>query len=374
MTFADYSQGIDNTNAHVLRWLQRRKEVDKIIFVDFNRVGWLGRLKYYLKNKVYQTSQKTIKRGPGFRLDRINDKLYRYLGFGLAKVKEIAPELKLNNLEVWSFNPFEITFFDNFPPGTKIFYAVDDWRKNKVFRQYQNILDHHYQLIGQRADAIFVNNQKILNELWPDYRCAYLIPNGVDVDYFQHPEKAAKASKEKVDNLLAGIKQKIVGYLGVITPDRVNFDLVEYIIKNNTDLYFVLAGPVWEGFNSDYLVKQYKNVRFIGMMYYQEMPYLFSRFDVGIIPHQVNDFIQSMDPKKLYEYLAAGKPVVSTPVAGTEKFKDEIYIADNPESFSQNIRKALQENSSSLIESRQRSVIPHSWQARFEEIESILNL
>lgn len=374
MTFADYSQGIDNTNAHVLRWLQKRSDIDKIIFVDFNRFGWFGRLKYYLKNKVYKNNPKTVKRGFGFKLDKLSENVFHYSGFSLAKVREAVQDLALDNLEVWCFNPFAIDFLDNFPSSKKIFYAVDDWRQNNAFKLYQDLLEKNYKLIGQRADFIFVNGQKLLTSLWPNNVKAHLIPNGVDVDYFQHPERVTKVSKEKVDELLVGIGQKIVGYLGVMTPDRINFDLVEYIIKNNSDLYFVMAGPIWEGFNNDYLSRHYENVRFIGMMYYQDMPYLFSRFDVCLIPHQVNEFIQSMDPKKLYEYLAAGKPVVSTKVAGTEKFKDVIYIADNPESFSQNIRKALQENSSSLIESRQRAVIPHSWQVRFEEIESILNL
>ena len=201
----------------------------------------------------------------------------------------------------------------------------------------------------------------------------HLIPNGVDTAHYKSFKNTKAEIISKIDNKIVKNNKPIIGYMGVINPDRVDFDLVKQCIKNNPDKDFIFAGPVWGGFDSESLVNKFNNIKFIGPVFYDELPYLFSQYDVCLIPHLTNDFIQSMDPKKMYEYLASGKPVVTTPVSGTEVFSDVLYISNSYNDFSDKIQQAFDQNNEDKIINRQKSVIPHDWKVRFKVINKTIN-
>jgi glycosyltransferase involved in cell wall biosynthesis len=373
MTYDDFQKGIDNTNAHIFRWLQTRTDIGKICFVDFNQFSYISRLKFYIKNRVYVSNTFTLERKPTYRFDKINEKLFRFCGISTRQIPEIVKKFNFTNTEIWSFNPFDISFIYGFPGSKKIFYGIDDWRKNSAFRKDISILDQHYSTIEQKVDYIFTPSRQLVETLWHKNAKATWISNAVDVKFYKNYSQTPAEVKKRIDDTLMNAKPPIVGYMGVITPERVDFNLVEYLIKNNPDKLFVFAGPVWGGFDAALLIHTYSNVRFIGMVYYPEMPYLLSKFNVCIIPHRLSAFIQSMNPKKLKEYLAAGKPVVTTPVKGIEELTDVINIAETSEAFNQKIQLALTENTAVQTALRQKSVEPHSWDIRFAQIESVIS-
>jgi len=372
-SLAEFNKGMTNTNAHVFKWIKNRKDVDRIMFVDFNQFNPLTKLKYLIKNQIYLKNENTISKSINYRLDKISDKIFHFLGTNYLSIESIVKKLNWSNLEVWSFNPFDTNFLE-FKDAIKIFYTIDDWRKNKLFTGQKEKLDRNYKIIAQKADYILYNGKRLKNDLWNNIDKAYWTPNGVEVEYFKNPGNSPEPSKNKIDEILNNSSGPVIGYLGVITPDRVDFELLEYVIKNNQDKFFVLAGPVWQGFDSSYLNNKYKNIIFTGMMYYPDKPYLFSKFDVCLIPHKISDFIQSMDPIKLYDYLAAGKPIVSTKVIGTQQFSHLVYCAENKKEFSNMIGKALKEDSEDLKKQRIEVVQPHSWKNRFLKIEKILGI
>ena len=80
-----------------------------------------------------------------------------------------------------------------------------------------------------------------------------------------------------------------------------------------------------------------------------------------------------MNPLKAYEYLAAGKPIVSTNIAGIDKFQDLIYTAETKEEFSKKIRQALQEDNEELTQKRKETVKEHTWNYRVNEMLKIIN-
>lgn len=371
MSYDDFAKGIDNTNAHILRWLQHQTTIEKILFIDFNQFDLISKLKYCLKNKFFIRNHLTQKNGFGWRLDKISDKVYRFSG-SYSTVPKAMAELNITIAEIWSFNPFDVTFLQ-YPSIKKIFYAIDDWRKNSLFLAKVSHLEYNYKIIGEQADVIFSPSKNALSTIWPNNKKCNFITNGVDLDFFSNPTLISEQLKKRLDQKLNNITNPIVGYLGVITPDRLDFELIEYVIASNPDKSFVFAGPVWGRFDSNSLLTKYSNVFFLGMVFYAEMPYLLSKFDICLIPHLINDFIQSMNPKKLYEYLAAGKPVVATPVSGTENFKEIIYLSKSKENFNLMLNKAIKENSPALIEARQKSVQPFSWNLRFSQMQSLLS-
>jgi glycosyltransferase involved in cell wall biosynthesis len=193
------------------------------------------------------------------------------------------------------------------------------------------------------------------------------IPNGVDFDHFNNPANIKK------DNKLKNITKPIVGYLGTI-EERVDLDLIARVAKNHKDKIIALCGPVWPSIKPEFKKKlgKLENVLDFGRIPFDEAPSYVQTFNVTMIPHKLNQFVDTMNPMKMYDYLACGKPIVATSGAGINMFKEHIYIADDPEKFSEAIDQALAEDSPKKQEARQDAVKPHSWLARSTKMTELV--
>jgi glycosyltransferase involved in cell wall biosynthesis len=95
-------------------------------------------------------------------------------------------------------------------------------------------------------------------------------------------------------------------------------------------------------------------------------------FDVCIVPHRVTPFTESLNPIKLWEYLAAGKPIVSTDVAGFRDYPQFVRIASDAPSFLQAVQAALTEDPS-LPQARRAEAQHHSWNSRLDAVEQVIS-
>lgn len=185
------------------------------------------------------------------------------------------------------------------------FDAIDNWLYHPQMKSNHTAVIQNYQIIEKKADIIFTVS-KALTETFKNNRNVHWISNGVDIDFF---EKAIKKRKE--GDLLK------IGYVGKI-QDRVDFGLVEKCLQKYPKIKFIFIGPVYsQELVIKELGKKYQNISFMGDVHYSKLPGTMKELDIAIIPHYVDKFTESMNPLKLYEYLAAGKPVVTTGVAGT---------------------------------------------------------
>jgi len=88
-------------------------------------------------------------------------------------------------------------------------------------------------------------------------------------------------------------------------------------------------------------------------------------------PHRMTAFTESLNPIKLWEYLAAGKPIVSTPVAGFRDYPQWVRLASDSNAFTAAVREALSEDRATQLQRRQQ-VADHSWQSRVDAIEQVI--
>jgi glycosyltransferase involved in cell wall biosynthesis len=114
-----------------------------------------------------------------------------------------------------------------------------------------------------------------------------------------------------------------------------------------------------------------KNVFFTGPGPYREIPAYMQAFDVCITPHRTTPFTESLNPIKLWEYLAAGKPIVSTNVAGFRDYPQHVSIASTPEDFTRALSGALAEDPAKP-RARRAEARRHSWESRVEQVESVI--
>jgi glycosyltransferase involved in cell wall biosynthesis len=156
---------------------------------------------------------------------------------------------------------------------------------------------------------------------------------------------------------LQGIKRPMIGYVGVIS-ERIDFGLVEFLAQNRKDYSFVFVGPFY-GNVGDWVrrLKRLKNVFFLGERHYDEIPNYIASFDVCIIPHIVDEFTLSNDPMKVYEYIYAGKPVVSTGIYINAELLDFVFVARERGEFMKCLDEAVRVSRDDSFILRQRAGI-----------------
>lgn len=186
-----------------------------------------------------------------------------------------------------------------------------------------------------------------------------VIRNGVDYDFFNNTPKDSLVEFNGLE--------KIIGYVGMI-DEWIDFDLVNYLAENRPDMNFIFVGPI--------RVKNLplkKNIRFIGAVDYRKVPACCNGFDVCLIPFQRSAFADTINPVKLYEYLALGKPVVSYHMRELDRYKDVIYLADDKEGFLINVERALNESDNGIIRLRKDIARMNDWTMISETVSEQLS-
>jgi glycosyltransferase involved in cell wall biosynthesis len=112
-------------------------------------------------------------------------------------------------------------------------------------------------------------------------------------------------------------------------------------------------------------------VHFTGPVSYQRIPEYMRAFDVCIVPHRMTPFTESLNPIKLWEYLAVGKPIVATPVAGFRDYPQFVSLAATADQFLAAMQAALTEDPGSAP-ARRAEAAKHSWVSRVDQIETVL--
>lgn len=189
------------------------------------------------------------------------------------------------------------------------------------------------------------------------------LPHGVDAEHFA---KAADPSTPLPDDLVP-LARPIVGFIGLIA-DWVDLALVRALALARPSWSIVMIGRVATDLAP---VRDLPNVHLLGHQPYASLPGYCRGFDVAIIPFLTNALTERVNPVKLREYLATGKPVVSTPMPEVRQFEDLVHIAGSAEAFIQKIECSLREDPS--LPSRRMAHVRHqTWAARATELAALM--
>jgi teichuronic acid biosynthesis glycosyltransferase TuaH len=290
-----------------------------------------------------------------------NELLYRRHLRGLVR------KLQLRDPLLW-INSHGAHFLPDYIPHSGLIYDItDDWTtssQSEIDRRRTVAAD---AALCQRADATIVCSER-LHELKRDLVSnLYLIPNGVDAAHYSTVLNTGGA----ILQTLSELPHPIFGYTGTVHPDRIDLDLVVAVARRFTTGSVVLVGPSHLDARELDKLRMFPNIHLVGAASYQQVPDYMRSFDVSITPHRVTPFTESLNPIKLWEYLAAGKPIVATPVAGFRDFPDLVRVASTPDEFVDELVAALEEGNK-LSAERQRIARENSWDARVDDIEKVM--
>jgi glycosyltransferase involved in cell wall biosynthesis len=247
-----------------------------------------------------------------------------------------------------------------------IYDVTDDWSELTQSPRLKLLTIQQDRELCRKADAVIVCSERLHELKRPLCSQLHLIRNGVDAGHYAcvgdtQPPALAAASKWRCP---------VLGYIGSIHPDRVDVALVESLARRFSSGTIVLVGPLMLPTSDRQRLDVCGNVAMTGAFAYAEVPDVMRAFDVCITPHRVTPFTESLNPIKLWEYLAAGKPIVSTPVAGFRDFPELVHLGRTPEEFATAVQVALSEDAS-LPARRRAEAAKHSWGSRIDAVEAI---
>lgn len=380
-TMYDWDHGVVNRNFNILNTLAKEDLVSRIVAVDFFPLKCKRAASHYLKNILWEVKGAEMVYGDlTSACYQKTDKIYVYSSIDsifswkivARELRKIEKALNLKNIIFWSYNPLFLDFIGKLNEKLFVFDTVDNWSEHSEYLKLasKNKLLENYKIIADQADVIFTVSEELLDfyKKLSRQRDIHWVPNGVDYDHLNDPELLNK------DNELAKLSGKIIGYLGTINKDRLDLDLIADLAQHNLDKNIVLGGPVWQDSKKEInqLLKKYKNIHLLGRIDWADAPSFISRFDVAIIPHKINEFIKSTNPMKMYDYLACGKPIVSTPGAGLDLFAEFIDIASTSYEFNKAVNQVLINDTAHKQDLRRQAVKEHSWHKRVDEMVEII--
>lgn len=215
--------------------------------------------------------------------------------------------------------------------------------------------------VSHKADVILVQTGAHLEERRQVNGNTYLVPNGVDVDVFLNNSSGAFPTD------IQSIHGPILGFVGSIGY-RIDGQLLLSLAQAHPEWSFVFIGSI----KDDTLAPlgSLSNVHFLGMKPYSSLPSYISCFDVCLVPYRLLPELGS--PIKLFDYMAGGKPIVTTHIEGVKGFEDVVYVATDAKDWEQKIKLALQQDIPEMAKARKERALANSWDARANQVWAIV--
>jgi glycosyltransferase involved in cell wall biosynthesis len=237
-----------------------------------------------------------------------------------------------------------------------IYDCVDDWPSFFPHGSERRFVARIDEQLCRRSDLVFVGSEPLLRKKAGRNLRTFVVNHAADIAHFaraRHPETA-------IPKDLASIPHPRIGFIGMIDNVRFDADLVRRAAET-TSHHVVLIGGFMPGAQG--LLAARPNVHQLGMKTIAELPAYLKGLDVCLMPYKLNEATRNIFPLKLFEYMAAGKPIVATAIPAVMAYRDLLHVSGDPDSFIQLIERAIAEDDPNLVARRIECASQHTWEA-----------
>jgi glycosyltransferase involved in cell wall biosynthesis len=254
------------------------------------------------------------------------------------------------------------------PYDILVYDCVDlDWAYSSVALR-RSALKRWHSILLQRADIILFSMRALFEEVKEKRPGCYFVPNACSSAHFN--------GSAPCPPVLQPIPNPRIGFIGAMLGQRFDAALIRAAAKARPQWSFVLVGDADEPTRA--ALRGITNIYFLGRFPHADMPAFAVHFDVCLIPNLLQTELSYCFPKKLYEYLATGRPVVSTPIPEVTPLAPLVKISRTPGEFVQKIEQCLTENldparAAKLGAERQAIASENTWERRVAQIVGILD-
>lgn len=286
----------------------------------------------------------------------INNKRYA------REIIQAKKALNMNNVVLFEDSDLYRTlhFKELLQPDIFIYYSRDNIIETPYFRKHGFRVEREMM---RKADAVVCNSAYLAHLARRYNDNSYDVGQGVDTDLFRE-------KPDELPKILQSPNKPVIGYVGALNSLRLDVELMEEVATKSPQWLFVLVGPEDDAFRQSKL-HQLDNVVFTGKAPYKKLPGYVHGFDVAINPQVVNNVTIGNYPRKIDEYLAAGKPVVATKTEAMKMFYEVVYLATDTNSFIKMLEKALDEKDKDKHQ-RIELAVSHTWQHSAERIYTVI--
>jgi len=359
-------QGFSMRNAALVRELGRRPEVDGVAVVDDPRFGRRTHRPRARRGEAVTTVAgmiRAVRYSAPLPLPakaragrRLNERLARP---ALRRGVDEALSGWGGPTVVWVADPRLVAAGLALPRDLLVFDAIDDWRAHAWAGRAT--VEEGYRLAARHADVVFAVHPSLLKWIAPRGRAEFL-PNAVDPERWAEVEPAAE---------LASLPRPLAVYAGTI-QGRLDVAMLADVARQMNDATFALVGRVGRALEGA-LAALPRNVRLLAPVRHDALPPVVAAGGAGIVPHLHDALTASMDPLKLYEYLAAGLPVVSTVASPNPALGGHVRVEGGAAEFAAALREEIAGDTPARRAARRRAVAGETWAARVDRVLAVLD-
>ncbi len=262
-----------------------------------------------------------------------------------------------------AFNPFLGVFLARqFDERALVYYCYDEIGGARWANRHGARLERQFL---RQVDAVVASSKPLFEKKKTTAARAFLVKNGVDFDLFNRPNLSPQPSTR------APQPSPTIGYLGSV-DERLDYDLLETLAQARPDWHFRFVGRANCPAGVERL-QRFANVELAGSRPPETLPDEVRGFDACIIPFLKNKLTAGIYPLKINEYLACGKPVVSTGFGDMEDFRQVVQVADSPPDFLKKLEQSLAAKSPGDRENRIAFAQENAWPQRAAQLSSVLS-
>jgi UDP-galactopyranose mutase len=347
--------------------MRRFSKKNKVIYIancsirEFIKALFKGRIRDYIgwdnKNLFFLTLPYLPLTGRIRFFQKLTYKISSFIA------RFFARKFKFRNIYLWVYYPTFVDNLDSFNYKKLIYDCMDLFRGFKS--SSGNVQDLENRLL-KKSDIVFTGGRSLQKSKEGVNPKTYCFPSGVEYKHFFK----ATLKETPIPEDMKGIKGPVLGYFGAV-DERIDFKLIKHICEKKPEWSVVFLGPL-VGFQECPI--KMSNFHFLGKKNYSDLPSYLKAFDVCLMPFVISELTLHISPTKTPEYLAGGKPVVSTPIPDViTDYSDVVEITGDYDEFIESIERMLKDERGDLHERIRKKAETKSWDYIAEEMKKLIS-
>jgi UDP-galactopyranose mutase len=281
-----------------------------------------------------------------------------------ALIDELVERERIVDYLLWYYTPMALAFTDHLSPQTVVYDCMDEL---SAFKGAPAVLAQREVELLRRASLVLTGGQSLFEAKRHQHANIHPFPSSVDAAHFA---LARQISSEPADQ--AALPRPRLGFFGVI-DERMDLELLDSVAALRPDWHLVIVGPVVKIDPAS--LPRRTNLHYLGAKTYEELPHYIAGWDVALLPFARNEATRFISPTKTPEYLAAGKPVVSTSIRDVVRPYGEqrlVRIADDAPAFVRACVAAMAEDAAKRTTRADAFLRQTSWDGTWNRIRLLV--
>ena len=265
---------------------------------------------------------------------------------------------------LWMYLPEHAPLVGQFGERLCAYHCIDEWSVGARGRKRNTVVALERDLV-QHAHIVFANSRLTYENKKRWNANTYRVPSGADVEHF------SSARLGVAHPSVADLQHPVLAFAGNIN-EKINITLLTSVARAKPEWSIVLAGRHNPHAVDLSQLNALANIHMLGEVPFDVLPSVLAGADLCLLPYAVGEATRYRSPLKLYEYLATGKPIVSTPHPEVAEWSDFVTIAPTDE-FTAAIERALANDTTEESNRRREVAKAQSWDSRVDTMEALLN-